>query len=944
MSPSSVDLGLLFGANSGYVEELYALYKDDPALVGDTWANYFIKLDNELVANGEHRQISENGHQVTTTKVTNGHSSFQSPVPSIGEVTRENIKSVVDNRLQDKVYRLINTFRSFGHLKARINPLSKGVMSLPQSEDLDPMFFGFTDSDMESEVSCDGFQSKSRMELRTLIEELRRVYCGSVGFEFNHLLSEEERNWLQSRIESRFAHGYGLSTDLKLRKLKVLVEAETFEAELHKKYVGHKRFSLEGGETLLPVLDTALDEASQRGVKEAVLGMAHRGRLNVLVHTAGKPLEDVFNEFEDQSIYSALGSGDVKYHLGYESIFNGSRGQELKVSLACNPSHLEFVDPVLEGMVRAKQDLKYDGERLSVLPILMHGDAAVIGQGVVYETLNLSQVGGYRTGGTLHIVINNQIGFTTNPEESRSSVYCTDMAKGFQIPIFHVNAEDVEAACWVTRLALEFRQRYQRDVFVDIYCWRKYGHNEGDDPSFTQPLSYSEIKSKPSLAKTYSLKLKEEGIIDQSGIDRYYTEYKQRFENAQNRKIPKVQGEACPVHGRLRVPTPDTGVEKKVLERVASTLLDYPENFVIHPKLKQILEKRVLSLTEGSGIDWGFAEALAYGSLMLQGVNIRLSGQDSGRGTFSHRHLALNNYEKPETYLPLSQLEEQVGVGCFEVYNSTLSEAGVLGFEYGYSLDAKKSLVLWEGQFGDFANGAQVHIDQFIASGEAKWHQLSGVVMLLPHGYEGQGPEHSSARLERFLQLCGEGNMVVCYPSTAAQNFHLLRRQGVMEIKRPLVVMTPKSLLRLPDATSKINELVSGRFETVLEDDIGTKDKEAHVVMVAGKIYYDLIGELRKSPKGRIKVLRIEQLYPFPQFEIKKLLKDIKIKSIIWAQEEPQNMGAWSYIEPYIRGKLESSPIYVGRAVAASPATGSGKAHAREQSTIVREVLAHVSS
>ena len=918
-----------FGSNSGYVQELYDLYCSDTTLVSPTWAKYF-------------EEVQKNSKQNGGAFITNG-----APAEKLNPISTDlnlNPAQAIDLRLQDKVYTLITAYRNNGHLRAKINPLTKGVNPLPQSADLDLEFYNFSQADLEKTVSCLGFKGQMQMKLKDLIEELKAVYCDSIGFEYTHLLSEEERTWLQNRIENRQSEGYGFSTDQKLRSLLSLVEAETFEGELHKKYVGHKRFSLEGGETLMPMLNIALDEAAKRGVQESVIGMAHRGRLNVLVHIAGKPHEEVFSEFEDQSIYSSLGSGDVKYHMGYSSSYKGVSGNNIKVSLACNPSHLEFVNPVLEGMVRAKQDTLYNDDRKTVLPILIHGDAAFVGQGVVYETFNLSNVEGYKTGGTLHLVINNQIGFTTNPEEARSTTYCSDGAKSFQAPVFHVNCEDVEAACWAAKLALEFRMKYERDTVVDMYCWRKYGHNEGDDPSFTQPLSYSEIKSKKATGHVYAAKLISDGLIAERDFEELYSQYKEKFQSAQDRKKPKIHGEACAVHGRLRVATPETGVDLKTLKKIASTLVTYPEHFTPHPKLKQILEKRVASLDEGKGIDWGFAEALAYGSLVLDGKRVRLSGQDCGRGTFSHRHLALNNYDAPQIYSPITQLESEKNAGCFEVINSTLSEAAVLGFEFGYSTEAKDALVMWEAQFGDFANGAQVLIDQFIISSEAKWSQLSGVVMLLPHGYEGQGPEHSSARLERFLQLCGEGNIVVAYPSNAAQQFHLLRRQGVMDLKRPLVVMTPKSLLRLQDAGAEVKDITSGHFNTILEDDFGSNSKEKHVVMLSGKVYYDLVNAIKESKKApNVKIIRVEQLYPFPQFEIKKALKDINVKSLIWLQEEPQNMGAWSYMDPYIRTRLDIQPIYVGREVAASPSTGSNKHHAAEQKAIVKEVVELVS-
>jgi 2-oxoglutarate dehydrogenase E1 component len=925
----SRDLNEFFGQNSGFVSELFELFQKDPGLVPSEWAQYFESLPDRKDAEINGRSYS-NGELNGKGYRLNGNAAA-------------NISSSVNAGLQERVFRLINSYRSFGHLKAKINPLSKGIFPLPKSQDLNIEQYGFTESELSSTVACDGFQGKSQQVLSQLIQDLEDVYCNSIGFEFKHLLNQEERNWLQEKIESRNEKIGSESKEEKARRLRVLIDAETFEAELHKKYVGHKRFSLEGGETVIPMLDTLLSEGVEKGVEEAFIGMAHRGRLNVLVHTVGKPMEEVFNEFEDQSIFSALGSGDVKYHLGYSSTFKGLNSGSMRVSLACNPSHLEAVDPVLMGMVRARQDLSHGGQRKSVLPILIHGDAAVIGQGVVYETLNLSRVHGYKTGGAFHVVINNQIGFTTNPEDSRSSTYCTDATKAFEVPVFHVNCEDVEAACWVTKLALEFRLKYERDVVVDMYCWRKYGHNEGDDPSFTQPLSYSEIKQKKSSATLYAEYLIASGVLSKAEVDGLYASSKDKFHSAQERKAPKVKGEACSVHGRLQSPLPSTGVDRDTLDIVAQSLLTYPSGFVVHPKLKQILEKRVASLAEGEGIDWGFAETLAYGSLVLEGRRIRLSGQDSGRGTFSHRHLALNNYEKPEIFYPLSTLSAHSGAGIFEVFNSTLSEAGVLGFEYGYSVECPEGLILWEAQFGDFANGAQIHIDQFITSSEAKWNLRSSVVMLLPHGYEGQGPEHSSARLERFLQLCAEGNITVAYPTNSRQYFHLLRRQGVSEIKRPLVVMTPKSLLRLPDATCKTSDLLKGSFDRIIDEDLSTKGKERHVVFLTGKVYYDLMNELKQKQVSNLKLIRVEQLYPFPLSEIRKALKDLKVKTVSWIQEEPKNMGAWTFVEPLLREELELDVKYIGRPESASPSTGSLKRHGVEQKAFINELIKRIS-
>jgi 2-oxoglutarate dehydrogenase E1 component len=640
---------------------------------------------------------------------------------------------------------------------------------------------------------------------------------------------------------------------------------------------------------------------------------------------------------------TVVGSGDVKYHLGFEGSFQLQGNSPITLQMVPNPSHLEFVNPVVEGVVRAIQDTKYGANRRAVLPLLMHGDAAVAGQGIVFETMGYSLLEGYATGGTVHIVINNQIGFTTTPDESRSTMYCTDFAKGFDCPIFHVNAEDPEAACWVTELAVEYRNTFGKDVFIDLIGYRKHGHNEGDDPSFTQPLTYAEIKNKKPLWASYGETLVTSGVLAQSDIDATVAAFKDTFAAAQERVALPIQGEACSMHGRLRIPSPETGVDPNVLTEIGTSLTQYPPGFVPHPKLAKILEKRVETVTQKGAIEWGVAEALAYGSLVAEGRSVRLSGQDCRRGTFIQRHIILDHYEAAEVFSPIAAFAAKKGSASFEVYNSSLSESGVLGFEFGYGTVAQKGLVMWEAQFGDFSNGAQVIIDQFISSSEAKWGQLSGVTLLLPHAYEGQGPEHSSARLERYLQLCGEGNMSVCYPTTSAQQFHLLRRQGLLEINRPLVVMTPKSLLRLASASSPFEEFTTGSFKPVIEDDLSEGGEVSYVVILAGKIYHDVMPALKALGQVPVKVVRIEQLHPFPQYEFKKSLKDGPEKRAIWVQEEPMNMGAWSYVQPYLQNKLGLDVTYVGRQAAASTATGSPKHHAAEQKAIVGEVVRIVS-
>ncbi len=924
----SQDIFEKFGPNAGYIRDLYQLYKTDPALVGETWATFFSQNIQE--------EQNGNGHYTNGSAVNgNGHTAAFLAAPA----------SYVDTGdLQQRIYRLVSAYRNRGHLKAKINPLSQGVVTPTQTEDIQLDYYNFTQAELESEQPCAGFAGLESLKLRDLIAELDRVYCGNIGFEYNHLLSQEERLWLQGKIESRLENGeYKLTADQKIRRLQKTIDAEAFENELHKKYVGQKRFSLQGGETTIPMLNTIVEGAGALGVKEAVIGMAHRGRLNVLRNIFGKALGDIFSEFEDQSIFSVLGSGDVKYHMGFESVYNNPDGEPVRLTLAPNPSHLEFVNPVVEGIARAKQDLTYNRDRRSVLPILIHGDAAFIGQGCVTETLNMANVEGYATGGTIHLVINNQVGFTTSPDESRSSTYCTDFAKAIQAPIMHINCENIEAACWAASLALDFRLRYQRDVVLDLYCYRRYGHNEGDDPSYTQPIIYKEIEQKKNVAELYAAELVEQGVLTEQDVIQYYEKYSAEFSQVHedSRKSRKL-GEACAMHGRLRVEAPETGTTREVLSQISETLVKYPKGFTVHPKLGKILEKRASTLGTEGGIDWGFAEGLAFGALMQQGVNVRLSGQDCGRGTFSQRHLVLNDYATGEHYIPFSSLADD-GYARFEVLNSTLSETSVMGFEFGYSAFARnRALVMWEAQFGDFANGAQVIIDQFLCSSEQKWNQLSGLVLLLPHGYEGQGPEHSSARLERFLQLCADGNMVVCMPSNAAQHFHMLRRHGLTSICRPLIVMTPKSLLRAPEASCHVEDLVDGGFQPILVDDFSADGKIDHVVFCSGKVFYDIKRVLDELKGARVKVVRLEQLYPFPQFELKKALKDVKAKTYSWVQEEPRNMGAWSHIHPYLEQKLEVKVEYTGRVVSASTATGSGKAHVYETQQFLKELLERV--
>jgi 2-oxoglutarate dehydrogenase E1 component len=908
----STDASAVLASNAAYLAELFQLYQTDPALVDSAWAEFF-----EESGYGQ-----THGHTVRSEAAATAH---------VGEALAE---------------RLVEAYRRWGHLQATLSPLVAGGIQAVLNKEIDPSTYLSGKSEEELLLSGFSFAGAQPTTVRELLELVRAVYCGTIAFEFSHINSSEEREWLEARIEGRGAVQRAFSAEKQREFLQELLQADLLEAELHKKYVGAKRFSLEGNDTLMPLLAEVLDRAGQSGIREAVFGMAHRGRLNVLINTLKKPLELLFSEFEDKTLATVVGAGDVKYHLGFESDFVRD-GATVRMSLVPNPSHLEFVNPVVAGVARAKQDVAYGRNRTSVLPIAMHGDAAVAGQGIVFETLNYAGTEGYTTGGTLHIVINNQIGFTTTPDESRSTRYCTDLAKGLDVPVFHVNAEDPEAACWAARLAVDYRNTFGKDVFIDLIGHRKHGHNEGDDPTFTQPLTYGEVKKKLPIWQQYGSVLKNRGVIDDAYLAEAERSYKELFAQAQERVRPGAEGDACPTHGKIVSPVVSTKVDAESLRSIADQLVAYPDGFVPHPKLAKILEKRVETVHQGEGIEWGVAEALAFGSLVKDGVPVRLSGQDCRRGTFSHRHLVLDHYEQNAIWSPLAALAERVGSGGrFEVYNSTLSEGSVLGFEFGYSATDRSGLVMWEAQFGDFANGAQVMIDQFVCSSESKWGQISGVTLLLPHGFEGQGPEHSSARLERYLQLCAEGNMSVCYPTNAAQQFHLLRRQGLSEIKRPLVVMTPKSLLRLPAAMSSLRDFTDVEFAPLLVDTATGKGKGAceTIVLLTGKVYYDVKNALQDQKGSSVRVARVEELYPFPAAEVAHLLRDTKASRIVWVQEEPQNQGAWSYIAPLIREATGKEASYIGRPAASATATGSGKHHAIEQRAIMEELVAAVSS
>lgn len=843
---------------------------------------------------------------------------------------------------QARVGALIHRYRDIGHLLACMDPLSACPMSHPL---LDLDAFGLEMSDLDRAFAAPGLIEPASVPLKEIVGQLKQTYCRSIGVEYMHLQDPEERRWLQARMEPA-RNRADLPADERIRLLKKLTDASLFEMFLNKKYVGVTRFSLEGGEALIPFLDVLRRRAVDSGCREIIIGMAHRGRLNVLKNILEKPAEEIFSEFE--SCYDPqdlVGSGDVKYHIGYLTEHRLDDGTPLSLCLVSNPSHLEAVDPVVEGIARARQDpLAADGEK-TVLPVLLHGDAAFAGQGVVAETLNMSQLKGYRTGGTVHVVINNQIGYTTLPEDARSTRYSTDVAKMLMVPIFHVHGEDPEAVVHVARLAADYRYRFGKDVVIDLVCYRRYGHNEGDEPYFTQPTMYQRIRQRPSLHRVYGDGLVADGVVSKTDV----AEMESAVNGDLDAAYEEIHGATClfpeprffpeweTISGSYTHDPVETAVDKKTLVQLAGRLAAVPDGFTVHPRLKGVLDKRLEAVTGGGGIDWAGAEALAFASLLAEGHTVRLSGQDVGRGTFSQRHSVLWDYETGQSHIPLDHL--QAGQAPFNVFNSLLAEAGVLGFEYGYAVTRPQTLTLWEAQFGDFVNNAQCVIDLFIASGQTKWQQLCGLTLLLPHGWEGLGPEHSSARLERFLQLCANENMQVANPTTPAQYFHLLRRQIRAPYRKPLILMTPKSLLRHPMAVSGLKEMTDGRFSPILDDaDAAVSAKK--VIFCSGKIYYQLIARRQQINASGIAIVRLEQLYPFAEKAVRAVIgRYKKATSWTWVQEEPENMGAWQFIQPRLSALLKKPLAYVGRNASASPATGFPKIYKMEQDGIVDRAI-----
>lgn len=909
-------LNLPTRANAAMIDAVYAQWLENPDSVDATWRAFFQGF-------------------------TLGHSG--------GALTGADAAGVrvIDSRKQAQVGRLINAYRAHGHLQAHVDPLSDPPPPHPK---LEPAHFEFTEADLNESFTLTNFKGGGQMKLADIVHSIRQTYCGHIGVEYMHMQDIEARDWLQRQMEA-CDNQPSFTKAQKVRILRRLHKAEIFEKFLHTKFVGQKRFSLEGGETMIAAFDAMIEKAPELNVEEFTMGMAHRGRLNVLANILRKPFDVLFEQFSENYIpESVAGDGDVKYHLGYDAALQTTTGSTVEVRLAANPSHLEIVNPVVQGKARARQRIRGDLERRRVCPFLIHGDAAFAGQGVVAETLNFSQLPGYRTGGTVHFVINNQIGFTTNPADARSTRYCTDVAKMIEAPVFHVNGDDPEAVCYVTQLALEFRVKFQRDVVIDMVCYRRHGHNESDEPSFTQPLLYKRINRHPLISSTYTERLIAEGTItpeDSEAIKAEYTSAMERaFEKAKaidaariaaGEKLDQFRGSTAifqPEYSHEPVPT---GVSAETLAQVARGLTTTPDGFNLNSKIKRFLDNRAKAHAEGGPIDWAFAESLAWGTLLVEGTPVRLSGQDCRRGTFSQRHAVLYDSETRERYVPLENIAP--GQAKFCVYNSLLSEAAVLGFDYGYSLDYPQMLCQWEAQFGDFVNGAQVVIDQFISSSESKWQRMSGIVLLLPHGYEGQGPEHSSARLERFLQLCAEDNMQVVNISTPANFFHVLRRQMRREFRKPLVVMSPKSLLRHPAAVSRVSELTTGSAFQEILDDPTPPQKARRLILCSGKVFYDLDAYRVKNEITDTAILRIEQLYPLHRARLAEIAEALGGAKLIWCQEEPKNMGPWSYIAPILEETFGRKPTYAGRDAAASPAVGALALHKLELNAFLRDAF-----
>ncbi len=966
-----------FGVNQGFVEEQYLRYRENPGSVDPSWRRFFEglertqevgpqTLDSPAQSAPQHEpQAGQNGngaHGPALAKAEapsaagNGRGGVTvTPLPATAEFVPARAPKggvtpsadvLLANELQGRVSALVNAYRVRGHIYADLDPLNRNP---PEPTELSLSAFGLDQVDNRALFFTGDMAGPTTLPLHEIVSRLRETYCRTIGVEFTFMEDAEERAWLQRRMESTL-NRTELTREEQVLLLTKLIDAELFEQFLHTKYVGAKRFSLEGAESVIPLIELLIQSAAQHRVEEIVIGMAHRGRLNVLANVMEKSMRELFFAFNDNRPEMHLGRGDVKYHMGYSSD-RLVDGQNVHLTLCFNPSHLEWVNPVVEGRSRAKADRRNDSTRQKVLPLLIHGDAAFAGQGVVAETLNLSRLQGYATGGTIHVVINNQIGFTTAPEDSRSTWYCTDITRMLRCPVFHVNGEDPEAVAQVVRLATDFRQQFGQDVVIDMYCYRRYGHNEADEPRYTQPVMYSIIDRQPSVRQVYVRHLEERGKIGAAEADEIATRRQAQMETE---LLEARRGTYVPPEYSMgglwknylggpdaEAPEVPTAVPMDTLQVLAEKVTATPDNFEVNPKARRFLKDRRERARGEKPLDWGTAETLSLATLLAEGTRVRISGQDSRRGTFSHRHAVLFDAKTGRRYMPLMHVGEELS--RIEVWDSPLSEAGVLGFEYGYSLDTPDALVIWEAQFGDFANTAQVIIDQFLSSCEDKWHRLSGLTLLLPHGFEGQGPEHSSARLERFLALCAEDNMQVCNLTTPAQMFHCLRRQVVRPYRKPLVIMSPKSLLRHPDAASTLNELATGGFQRIIPDTVVDPKQARRVLLCTGKVYYDLLAARDAAGQKDIAIIRIEQLYPLQPKHVREVLAPYADGTdLVWVQEEPWNSGGWYFMNARLPGMLEGrfQIRCVTRAESASPATGSHAAHKLEQERLVSEALA----
>lgn len=925
------------GGNASYVEGLYDTYLHDPNAVSDEWRNYFDQLpriDGVLTQDVPHSTIREYFELL-------GKSRARPLVaPGAGGVNIEH------ERKQIKVVQLISSYRFRGHQKAKLDPL--GLMQREPVPDLELGFHGLTSADLDTVFQTGNlFFGKPEATLREIVDGLEKTYCGSIGSEIMHITNVAEKQWLQQRLESVRANP-SYEVDVRKRLLERLTAAEGLERHLDSKYPGTKRFGLEGAESLIPLLDALIRRAGSHGAKELVLGMAHRGRLNTLVNILGKSPADLFDEFEGKRLVDT--SGDVKYHQGFSSNVM-TPGGEVHLAMSFNPSHLEIVAPVVEGSVRARQDRRKDAAGNTVVPIVIHGDAAFAGQGVVMETFQMSQTRAYKTGGTLHVVINNQVGFTTNRREDvRSTEYCTDVAKVVDAPVFHVNGDDPDAVLFVTLLAMDYRYEFKKDVVIDLVCYRRRGHNETDEPSATQPLMYKVIRNLKTTRTLYAEQLVAKGVVTQAEVDQQASEYRAALDRGEHVTQGLVSApdrslfvDWSPYIGHDWITPADTAFDLKKLQEVAQRMVMVPDGIQVQRQVEKIYDDRRKMASGALPINWGMAETLAYATLLEQGWPVRLTGQDVGRGTFSHRHAVVHSQKDGSSYAPLQHM--YAGQPEFTIYDSLLSEEAVLAFEYGYATTTPNALIIWEAQFGDFANGAQVVIDQFITSGEHKWGRLCGLTMLLPHGYEGQGPEHSSARLERYLQLCAEHNIQVCIPTTPAQVYHMLRRQAIRPMRRPLVVMSPKWILRHKLATSSLEELANGCFHNVLPDTDVSPEKVERVVLCSGKVYYHLLEERMERGQDNVAFIRLEQLYPFPEEELKAALAPYKnLKDVKWCQEEPMNQGAWYSSQHHMRRVVHDHDPklyldYVGRDASAAPAAGYMSIHLEEQQRFINAAL-----